>query len=397
MHYDVVVVGAGPCGLVAGRKAAELGRSVCIIEEHQEVGYPVKCSGLFSVRGVKKLFPNLPGEFICSTIRGGRFYSPNNQSFLAYSKKDRAYVVERKMFDKFLAREAGRKGAEIKLKTTADGMEIREDEVRLKINELGEEKTIKAKVIIGADGVKSNVARWAGIKSKKMLVGAAQIEVERKGVEIEDDVAEVYFGRKYAPNFYAWILPKGETVEIGTACGGSEKKFSPREYLNLFIKTHEIAKEKIKSKSVLEYNTAAIPVGGPSKSFGNRVLLVGDAASQTKATTGGGVITGSMCAELAGIAASMAVEENDFSEKFFKKYYEDEWKKEIGNELKMHAYLRKIFNAASDDRLDALFKIINEEGIPEIMTKYEDTDRISSFLKEVLKKKIVAGWIRKIA
>lgn len=395
--YDIAILGGGAIGLVAGERAASLGKSICIIEEHQEIGYPVKCSGLFSVRGVKELFPDLPRELICSVIRGGRFYSPSNLNFLAYSEKEKGYAVERKLFDKFLARKAARKGAEIKLKTVAEGAEIKSNEVRIKVNELGEEKIIKAKLGIDASGGKAILARWLGIRNKKSFVGAAQIEVEAESIGIEEDIAEVYFSKKFAPGFYAWILPKGYAVEVGLACGGKEQKFNARDYLKLFIKKHEVAKRKIKAKSILEYNEGAIPVGKPVRSYGERLLIIGDAASQVKASTGGGVITGSICARIAAEAACRAIDENDFSERFFRENYEKAWKKAIGKELLLHAYLRKIFNAASDKSIDRLFSIAISEGLPELMSKYDNTDIISGFLKEVFSRRKILSWLKQIA
>ena len=389
MDYDVVVIGAGPSGLLAARDIASQGMEVCVIERSQEIGYPVKCSGLFSIAGLKQLEVKLDSSLICSTIRGGRFYSPGGKEFLAYSKHDRAWVLERKMFHKALAKEAVRAGAEIKLKTQALDMK-RKGEVSVKINEVGEEKTVTARLLIGADGAGSNVSKWAGIKRGTGFVSAAQVEVPH--VNLEEDVAELYFGKTFAPGFYAWILPKGEVYEVGLGSNGGAQG-TPWQLLKRFMSDHPVASAKIDHKSILEFNMGAIPVGGPKDTtVSDRVMLVGDAAGQTKASTGGGVVTGGICARIAAKAALSAIEERDFSKAFLEREYDGKWRAELLHEFMAHLFLKGVLDSATDSELDNLFTLIKREGIPELMTRYTDTDRPLEFVKEVLKKDAVLEW-----
>ncbi len=389
MDYDVIVVGAGPCGLIAARDLAAGSARVCVIEKSPEIGYPVKCSGLFSVSGLKHLDLAPENNLTCSTIKGGRFYSPGGEEFLAYSDKDRARVVERKMFDKELAKQAIRKGAEIKLKTLALGMKSHNG-ISLRINEVGEEKTITSRLLIGADGSGSQIARWNGLKQKTSFISGVQVEVE--SAEIEDDVAEVYLGKRYAPGFYAWILPKGDTYEVGIGSNGMAGE-TPTQLLKRFLSEHPIASRKITGKSFLEFNKGAIPVGGPlERTVASGVMLVGDSAAQTKASTGGGVITGGICARLAAKAALTAIREKDFSTSFLLKNYEQRWRAELEKEFLAHLFLKKLLDSASDNELDGLFNLLKKEGIPDLMTRYSDTDRPLDFVREVLKKEGVLSW-----
>jgi geranylgeranyl reductase family protein len=388
MDYDVIIIGGGPCGLIAARDVASQGGEVCIIEKSPEIGYPVKCSGLFSVAGLKQLGVDVSHSLICSTIRGGRFHSPGGEEFLAYSKQDRAHVVERKMFDKELAKDAVRAGAEIRLKTTALEMK-RNGGVKIRIMEVGEEKSISSKLLIGADGAGSNVARWAGIKRENKFVSGVQVEVV--AADIEDDVAEVYFGKQFAPGFYGWILPKGDVFEVGIGSTGRSDE-PPRKLLNRFISEHPVASEKIDSKSILEFNSGAIPVGGPLETVADHVMLVGDAAGQTKASTGGGVVTGGICARIAADTAISAVEENDFSQAFLLEAYDKSWRAELEREFMAHLFLKNIIDSATDSELDSLFALLKKEGVPELMTAYTDTDRPLDFVKEVLKNEAILNW-----
>lgn len=391
--YDVVVVGGGPVGLLTARDIAREGLEVCVLEKSQEIGYPVKCSGLFSLRGLEQINVSVPDELVCSTIRGGRFYPPGGEEFLAYSRLDRARVVERKMFDKLLAKEAIRAGAKVMLKTKVTDVKRSEDGFKTKINSMGDEKILTSRLLIGADGSGSNVARWMGIKRKQRFVSGIQVEVPK--ADIEDDVAEVYFGKKVAPGFYAWILPKGDVYEVGLGTDGSGGNDTPSILLDRFLKENPLVNGKVDPHSILEFNKGAIPVGGPGETVSEGVMLVGDAAGQTKASTGGGVITGGLCGRLASNAAVLAVQENDFSREFLQESYERKWQKELGKEFMAHIFLKSIIDSAKDDELDELFRLIVEEDIPGLMTTYTDTDRPLDFVREVLKNDRVLNWTQR--
>jgi len=354
---------------------------VLVVEEHAEIGEPVQCSGLFSVRGLRQLGVRLPKHVITGVIRGGRFFSPGGDVFEAYSKLDRAYVVERRLFDKELAKQAARKGARIALKTRARGVKIA-DRAKVVLESGGRKEVAEAEVVIAADGVRSRVASQLGLSTPKKIVAAAQVEVE--SAEVEEDVAELYFGRRWAPNFYAWLLPKGEVCEVGV--GVRKGKHPPRVYLERFMREHPIARRKITGRSQLEYVKGAFPVAQPKDTFAERVLLVGDAGGFVKASTGGGVVTGGISAMLAARAACLAIEEGDFSARFFRENYERAWKAELGRELEVHELMRKIFDSLSDEELDTLFKIAHEEDIASLMVQYPDTDRPYEFFMQLLEK-----------
>ncbi|WP_457555221.1 geranylgeranyl reductase family protein [Candidatus Pyrohabitans sp.] len=381
MRVDVLVAGGGPAGLIAARDVAERGYDVLLVEEHPEIGEPVQCSGLFSLRGLRQLGIRLPGRVIAGTIRGGRFFSPGGEVFEAYSKQDRAYVVERRLFDKELAKQAARKGARIALKTRVRGIKIG-GRAKVVLESGGRREVAEAEVVIAADGVRSGIARQLGLSTPRTVVAAAQVEVE--SAEVEEDIAELYFGRRWAPNFYAWLLPKGDVCEVGVGVRSSEHP--PRIYLERFMREHPVARRKLTGGSQLEYNAGAFPVALPRQTFGERVLLAGDAGGFVKASTGGGVITGGISAMLAARAACLALERGDFSAHFFRENYERAWKAELGRELEVHALIRKIFDSLSDSEIDALFKVAHEEDIASLMVQYPDTDRPYEFFMQLLQK-----------
>lgn len=389
MDYDVIIVGGGPVGLIAAREIAGAGYKACLIEEHQEIGYPVQCSGLYSISGLKALGLSLDDSVISNTIKGGRFYSPHGKEFTAYSNTERARVVEKKLFDKYLAKRAARAGVEFKLKTKAKAVAINNG-VRVSTQGIYGEEILESQLLIGADGVRSTIARQLSLRTPRKIVAAIQVEVDKAGVE--KDIAEVYFGRRYAPNFYAWILPKENTYEVGLGVRKPETKL--REYLRRFMHAHPVASKKI-SKSILEVNVGAFAVEGVDRTVAEHALIVGDAAGQVKASTGGGVITGSIAARIAGKACVKALEEENYSARFLKERYEDKWRAKIGFELQVHEVLRELFDSLRDEELEELFDLAIEERIDELMIKYQDTDRPSQFIKELLKKERMLNALEK--
>ena len=380
--------------MITAHEVARAGYRVCVVEEHQEIGYPVQCSGLYSIAGLKALDLKLDDSVISNTIKGGRFYSPLGKELLAYSDMERARVVEKKLFDSFLAKRAAEAGAEFMLKTKAIDLNT-EGSVSLRVQGL-EKGILEAELLVAADGVRSTMARRVGLRTPRKIVGAIQIEVPE--ADVEKDIAEVYFGRRYAPNFYAWILPKEDTYEVGLGVrkdrGEGDKGIGLREYLRRLLREHPVASKKV-GRGMLELNLGAFPVEAVEKTVSHRFLLVGDAAGQVKASTGGGVITGGIAGRIAGQACVKALEEETFSEEFLKGEYEDKWRAEIGMELKVHEILRSLFDALTDEDLERLFDVALEEKIDELMVKYRDTDRPSEFFKEVLRREPIVREIER--
>ncbi|MCK4458744.1 MAG: NAD(P)/FAD-dependent oxidoreductase, partial [Methanosarcinales archaeon] len=179
MDYEVVVVGAGPAGCLAAKYAAKNGAKTLIIEEHASIGSPVQCAGLLSVNAVRECEIAPDSRF--HPITGAFVYAPDGRRICISGDEIKAYVVDRRLFDRTLVEDAVREGAEILMRTRAIGMDIRDPGNRanhkkvLHILTEGEPDTIEADVIIGADGIRSHVARWAGIDTPETILSGVQL------------------------------------------------------------------------------------------------------------------------------------------------------------------------------------------------------------------------------
>mgnify|MGYP000515863164 CR=1 FL=1 len=231
---------------------------------------------------------------------------------------------------------------------------------------------IYSRLIVDAEGCPATLLKKANFSSPipQNFVYGGQAEVD-KTEDVENDIVEVYLGKRFAEGLFAWIIPRKDgTAKVGLAV----KRGNPKKALLNFIHKHPIASKKLRKSQILSLSFHPIPLGGPiTKTFGNGLLVVGDAASQVKPTTGGGVITGMICARLAAKTALKAYKLNDFSEKTLEEY-EKAWKKEIGFDLKAMLRVRKMLNKLSDRQIDKLFKLCIKIGLNQILEKVGDLD-----------------------
>ncbi|MBM4324645.1 MAG: NAD(P)/FAD-dependent oxidoreductase, partial [Deltaproteobacteria bacterium] len=149
--YDILVIGAGPAGSSAARTAARMGFKVLLIEKNQRIGVPVQCAELVS-KWVSRHASFTPGSIIQS-IETMNVHLPNG---VTYEMKSPGYMLDRSLFDKELATSAILSGADVL--TGAKALEASSEGVL--IEQGSRTEWIRTKVVIGADGVHSTVARW---------------------------------------------------------------------------------------------------------------------------------------------------------------------------------------------------------------------------------------------
>ncbi|RXA16309.1 NAD(P)/FAD-dependent oxidoreductase [Methanosarcina sp. MSH10X1] len=393
MKYDVVVVGAGPAGSTAARYAALNGAKVLLIEEHASIGSPVGCTGLLSTRAVTECELKPSDEFVFNSVRGAAVYAPDGQCLPIDGRQTRAYVVSRKNFDRTLAVMAIEEGAELSLRTRAVELEKANPEisngnsqVKLRVLRKGRPETISTSVVIGADGVKSRIASYAGLeKPARILPG---IQIEAPYASDDSDFVELFPG-SFAPGFFAWTVPVDEKVsriglalEPGLAWKKGQEENSSLAYLEKFLRSNSHVKARY-SGSMLDFIVGGIPIGSQEKTVTDGVILAGDAAGQTKPTSGGGVYTGAFAAKIAGKVAAEAALEGDTSAKRLSEY-DQVWRKSLGRELeigmKIHDYMGKL----EDRQLNDLISSLNTPSILNTITEYGDMDHPSILMRKLM-------------
>jgi len=205
---------------------------------------------------------------------------------------------------------------------------------------------------------------------RSMVVNGAQAEVEGAN-DLDEDTVEVYLGQKYAPGLFAWIIP---TRDGSAKVGLATKSGDPRDHLHRFMRSHPIASKKLEKSEIKNLSFHPMSLGGPiSKAYANGLLVVGDAASQVKPTTGGGVIFGLFCSKIAGEVAYEAITNNDFSAVFLSRY-QFRWKAEIGFDLTVMCRIRQLLNRLSDKQMDKVISLCSQLGVNRILEEVGDLD-----------------------
>ncbi|MBA7528967.1 Kynurenine 3-monooxygenase [subsurface metagenome] len=378
--YDVIVVGAGPAGSITAKTAAEKGLNVLLIERNPEIGVPVKCA-----EGVSKEIERLvdvDSRWICTAFKGTITYGPDGTKVVLSvdGVEDTGYVLERRVFDKFLAEEAARAGAEVRVRTQAYGV-VREEGyakgVYVRSGNGGEEIRISADVVVGADGVESRIGRWGGIDTTLRLadvVTCAQFLM--CDIEFNKDYCEIFFGEDIAPKGYAWVFPKGEdSANVGVGIGGdvSGENHRARDYLNAFVN------DRFPDGAVIAEMYGAVPLSGPTyETVANGMILVGDAARHVNPITGGGILEAMQGGAIAGDVIAKAVHEKNFSKRRLREY-EKRWRKEFGKVLYVGLKIKDIvLNLSSQEQNEFFHALAGETRIKEFSER--------ALLKEMIKK-----------
>jgi flavin-dependent dehydrogenase len=180
----------------------------------------------------------------------------------------------------------------------------------------------------------------------------AQAEVETNGL----NETQVYIGREVAPGFFGWLVPVGD----GKALVGVMSRRRPGDYLRRLIAALESRGEIVANSPELRFG--GIPLRPLPKTYGDRVLVVGDAAGQVKPTSGGGIYYGLLCAGIAADTLHRALENADLSAGMLYSY-EREWRRLLGTELLIGYWSRKLFERLSDRALDRMFRTMDSRGI----------------------------------
>jgi digeranylgeranylglycerophospholipid reductase len=373
IETDIIVVGAGPCGCFSALTAAKLGTKVAVFEEHPRIGVPTHCAGHLSLKGLERLGLKLPSSIIENTFKGAVFFSPSGRRFSVRFPFPVTCVVNRELFDQYLANIASNRGAQFLFSSKVQIL-LKEQKTMngVLIHRQSKQEKVMTNMIIDAEGVSSTLLKSTGLRpfGNEMFVKAVSAEVDDIR-DVEDDCVEVYLGSEFADGFYAWIVPKrNDTAKIGLAT----KSSNPKKCLDCFVNDHKVASSKLRKSKIKHVSFHSIPLGGSiPKTYTNGFLAVGDVASQVKPTTGGGVVMGLTCARIAGKVAMQAVREDNFTSEFLR-YYEKQWKQKIGFDLNAMLFARKLLNRISDREIDKIFAVATALQLNNALIRVKDVD-----------------------
>ena len=366
---EIVIVGAGPVGCYTAQLLKKYGFKSRIIEEHRELGKPIRCAGLVGREVFKNNLLPLSESSIINHIDGALFcYKHDN---FQINREGVAYVVDREKFDKNLSQ-----GLEVEYGKKL--IEISKERFGYIIKT--EVKDIYADLVIGADGANSRVRKYINfldnnytkdIKKgyvKSYLGVQYRIKVEEN--LLYDKITQVHF-REGIP-FFIWVIPEGNNIfRVGVISENA------REDLIQFLRNFIIKGE------IIARLAGMIPVG-ITKNYYKNIALVGDAAVQVKPLTGGGIYYGLKSAEL----LAECIRDNRLDE------YDRRLKKKHGREINFGLKARKLYEKINEKELKNIFMLFKRNaGIIEKAANFENH---SVIFVEILKNPKIFKDARKI-
>jgi flavin-dependent dehydrogenase len=359
----VAIVGAGVVGLVLAKELSKSGIETDVYESKDRVSQgAAKASGIFSVDGLSRIGVDFK-RAIVNTLDGATLYA-GGEAFSVSAKGTKAYVLDRGVFAELCKEEAEAEGAKIILGKRMDNAGV------LKLKD-------EYSVLAGADGAVSTVASACKFPSVKEYVLTYKAEYDNVDVKDRHKVG-LLFSNRIANRFFGWTVPYSSSkMEIGIGISDRNGANSYRAFRQ-FMKTDYVTDLMKGARSVAGY-ASLIPISARKKTVIGNVLLVGDAAGQVKATTGGGIIFGVSCAKIAAGCIKRHIENGSALAE-----YEHGWRSVYGLDLKLHKMLHAYYSTLGERRFKLMMKTAKLFGFEDFLGAYGDMDRPSVMLKRLL-------------
>jgi len=307
--FDFVVVGGGPSGATAAHDLSREGWKVLLLDRK---GRPKPCGGAIPPRLIKDF--DIPDHLLVAKIRCARMISPADNQVDMHIDNGFVGMVDRQDFDEFLRERAASSGA-VRQQALFDKID-RDDAGMLWVHYTpvtGKDHAsanppqaikVSTRMVIGADGARSEVARQQIPFSDRTKYVFAYHEIIQAPVEKASHNGErcdVYYQGEVSPDFYGWVFPHGKTMSVGT--GSADKGFSLRGATGHLRKVAGLS-----DAITLRREGAPIPLKPlPQWDNGRDVLVVGDAAGVVAPSSGEGIYYAMDCARTMARAAHMAL------------------------------------------------------------------------------------------
>jgi digeranylgeranylglycerophospholipid reductase len=371
---DVIVIGAGPSGLRAAGRLAAAGLDVRVLEKKSHVGANVVCTGIVG----KEVFDDFGLDFrpVIEELRTVRLVSPFSTVLTYEHPRPFACVVDRAKFDSALAATAASAGAAVVCDARVEDISVGRGgaEVTVRDGQGGVSRQAAAVVVL-ATGVDFGLQKKIGLATPRDFLKGAQVEASLPG----RGTTTLFFGRDVAPGAFAWSVPAGE----GKARVGLLTHKDPRARLRKLLDAHFDGCPGTGEEA--QIRTKPVAQGLLSGTFGDRVLAVGEAAGQTKTTTGGGISYGLTCADLAADVILECFGRSSFGAADLAEY-ERRWKGLLQKEIVVGHYTRRMCARLSDGRIESLFHLAQTDGIVPIIREKADFDWHSGLIFALLQR-----------
>jgi digeranylgeranylglycerophospholipid reductase len=370
--HDVVIIGGGPAGLLVGARLAAAGFRTTLLEEHASVGEPVHCTGVLAADAFDEF--NLPRRSLLNQLTTARFHSPAGHEVTYSGDRVEAVVIDRRAFDQDLLDLATKAGVAIERGARVTGVQVGAASVSVNTPST----QYHARACILACGANYSLHRQVGFGMPRLFLHTAQLELPATRL---GDV-ELHFGGEIAPKGFGWVVPvtrpREQCARIGVMCGGD----APRYFRRLL--------DRISSRWGVAAGTAEsprqkiLPLAPISRTYGDRLLAIGDAAGLVKPTTGGGIYYSLVSATLAAETLADALRRNDLSARRLSAY-EERWRERLSAEFQAQTRLRMLAHSMNDSEIEQLFELARTDGIMPIVRRTASFNRHRKLILALMK------------
>jgi digeranylgeranylglycerophospholipid reductase len=352
--YDVIIVGAGPAGSYIAYELASSGHDVAVFEKKSAPGINACCTGIISTECLQSL--DIDSDVILTRVNSAKFFSPSGRCLRFQTETVQAYVVNRLLLDKALASKAQSQGAQYFFSSPVVDVTPGKDSIQADTLCLGARQIFSARAVVLANGFRPKLPQKLDLgRIKNFLVGA-QVEVEAKNV----DELEVYFGQEMAPGAFAWLVPTSTNKAYVGLLATSRAKLHLQNFLNNLSD-----QGRVKGKDV-EIEQKAVPVGTLARTYGDRVVVIGDAAGQVKPTTGGGIYFGHLGALIAAEVLDEALSSDNLTAGQLYRY-QKQWKAKMSKELSRGYWARWLYAKLNNLQIERIFNVVDSGGMVEAL------------------------------
>jgi geranylgeranyl reductase family protein len=359
MARDVAIVGGGPAGLYAAQLLARQGLDVCVVEEHARVGVPVHCTGILGTEALA--LPGVPREAVLGWPTAARFHSPSGLQLDYAVGPGEVCVVDRGAFDRGLEVAAVQAGANVVTGTRVLQIAIGPSGVLLRTEAAGRRDTLGARICLLACGASYRLQRSLGWGVPPLYLTSAQMEVPATGGER----LEIFLRPELSPIGFGWLAPLERAGERRAKVGVMASRGAASVLGRLVTElTAEDRLVGVPGTPVVRL----LPLGPLGRTFGSRVLAIGDAAGLVKPTTGGGIYYSLLSASWAAETVSSAFARGDFTERALAAY-EELWRGRLGRELRVGLWFRRLAGRLTPGDLDALTELAITDGVMPVVRR----------------------------
>ncbi len=283
--FDVIIIGAGLAGLQCAKLLSQRGTKVLLVDRKTDLKKGIHTTGIF----VRKTFEDFefPLNSMGKAVRNVTLYSPKLKRLELQSKNDEFRVGKMDVLYESFLQDCLDNGVQFSDSTKYVKIQLTRSYTIVKLERKGEEFEVRTKVLVGADGANSKVAKDLQLdENQEFIIGVEEIY---QGVPLTDEPRlHCFLDAKLANGYLAWVTNDGEDIHIGV--GGNYAGENPREALEIFKKKVIGKIVNLDGAKLVEKRGGKIPVGGILRRIANdRGLLIGDAAGAVSPLTAGGL------------------------------------------------------------------------------------------------------------